>query len=361
MSKALIALALLACAGTASAQDFFNMLKKVLPQTQSAPATLQDAAPLAQAVGGLLGKDSMEEEIAVGRQLAGDLLGAVKLLRDDRLQAYVNKVGRWVASQTERADLAWYFGVLDSSDINAFALPGGYVFITRGLYARLGSEAELAGALGHEIGHIIMQHHIKVLKQSRMVGAASSLLGREIGGNSIGNAAAQNLLGNGAEAVARGLDKDAEFEADRIGVVLATRAGYSPFGLPAVLQKISRTSAGDSSVALLFKTHPSPQDRLSRLGDAMGDSFDRYADGKALPQRLAAIAGQGAVTASPAAALPAAPGTPLPEATASAGAQSPEAFCADRTNFISRNLCLRRECDRPEKKDLPFCVNLRGQ
>jgi predicted Zn-dependent protease len=359
MKKLLCAMLLFGCTGNALGQDFLNMLKNVLPQAPSAPAASQNAAPLTQALGGLLSNTSMEEELSIGRQLAGDLLGAVPLVRDDKLQAYVNKVGRWLASQTDRADLNWYFGVLDSSDINAFALPGGYVFVTRGLYARLASEAELAGALGHEIGHVIMQHHLKVLKQSRMVGAASGLLGQQVTQGGIGNAAAQNLLGNGAEAMARGLDKDAEFEADRIGVVLATRAGYSPFGLPAVLQKIGRSGATDSSVALLFKTHPSPLDRLSRLGDAMNDSFDSYADGKGLAERLYAVAGQTPVmnTQAPVPQPPAS----QPAAAAAGVVQSPEEFCADRGNFISRNICIRRECERPEKKTLPFCQALNSR
>lgn len=301
MKKILLAIILTGFVGTASGQGFLDMLKKVIPQTPSAESTPppSQASSITQMLGGLFGSTSKEEEVEIGRQLAGNLLGAVPLVRDDKLQAYVNKVGRWLASQTDRADVNWYFGVIESDDINAFALPGGYVFVTRGLYNRLGSEAELAGVLGHEIGHIIMQHHLKVLRQSQVVGAGSGLLAGQIRGGGIGNAAAQNLLGNGAEALARGLDKDAEFEADRIGVVLATRAGYSPYGLPAVLQKIGRANAADSSVALLFKTHPSPQDRLSMLGDAMSDSFDQYADGQTLPDRLQAIAGQAPVAGIP--------------------------------------------------------------
>lgn len=302
MKKLLAAMVLAGCIGTVSAQGFLDILKKAIPQAPSAPSTsnTSQASSITKALGGLFGSTSKEEEVEIGKQLAGNLLGAVPLVRDDKLQAYVNKVGRWLASQTERADFNWYFGVIESDDINAFALPGGYVFVTRGLYNRLGSEAELAGVLGHEIGHIIMQHHLKVLRQSQVVSGGSGLLAGQIRQGGIGNAAAQNLLGNGAEALARGLDKDAEFEADRIGVVLAARAGYSPYGLPVVLQKIGRSNATDSSVALLFKTHPSPQDRLSMLGDAMTDSFDKYADGQILAERLQAIAGQAPVAATPA-------------------------------------------------------------
>ena len=82
--------------------------------------------------------------------------------------------------------------------------------------------------------------------------------------------------------------KDAEYEADRMGVVLATSSGYDPYGLPTVLRKIARVNPGDASMALLFKTHPRPQDRLVHLGNSMKDLFDRYGDGKAIAERFAA-------------------------------------------------------------------------
>jgi len=254
--------------------DVLRQLQRPAPQQQAAPAP------------GLFSNTSADEEVQIGRQLAGDLLGAVPLVNDPKLQRYVNEVGRWVASQSDRPDLRWYFGVLDSADINAFALPGGYVFVTRGLVALLSSEAELAGVLGHEIGHVMLQHHLKVLKQSQMVDVTSNLVSSQVGGRGLEGAALQQLLGKGAEAVARGLDKNAEFEADRVGVVLATRAGYSPYGLPLALQKIAERNPRDASLALLFKTHPLPQERLEKLGDAMSDSFDRYADGKQLAERF---------------------------------------------------------------------------
>ena len=224
---------------------------------------------------------SNEEEIAIGRQIAGNLLGAAPLVRDAKLQKYVNNVGRWVASQSERPDLEWHFGVIDSNDVNAFAAPGGYVFITRGLYKLLQSEAELAGVLAHEVGHVIRQHHLKILQQSRLIDLGSQLVTKQVGGND----KVQNLIGSGAEIVSRSLDKDAEFEADRIAVVLATRAGYDSFGLPTVLQQIGHFAKDDGDVALLFKTHPHPDDRLAKLGTVMGDRFDGV-KGKTLEKRL---------------------------------------------------------------------------
>ena len=232
--------------------------------------------------GGLsLGGYSQEEEIAIGRQIAGNILGAAPLAKDDKLQQYVNRVGRWVASQSERPDLPWHFGVIDTNDINAFAAPGGYVFVTKGLYRQLNSEAELAGVLGHEIGHVIRKHHLKILQKSQLIELGGKLLSKQVGDN----ANVQKLIGTGAEISARALDKDAEFEADRIAVVLAGRAGYDPFGLPSVLQDIAQVSKDEGSVALLFKTHPHPNDRLDQLGQAIGDRLDRV-KGKDLEKRL---------------------------------------------------------------------------
>jgi len=205
-----------------------------------------------------------KEEIAVGREVAGRTLGAAPLVPDPELQAYVNRVGRWIALQTERPDLPWHFGVLDTPSVNAFAAPGGYVLITRGLYEMLASESQLAGVLGHEIGHIVQRHHVKVMQQSAAVSAGARAAQRDDRGILV-----NNLIGTGAEVLARGLDKSAEFEADRIGVVLAARAGYSPYGLVEVLHLLAARSAEDSSLALLFKTHPAPGERLTQLGDAL--------------------------------------------------------------------------------------------
>jgi len=213
---------------------------------------------------------SQEEEVAIGRQAAGNLLGAVPLVKDAKLQQYVNRVGRWVASQSERSGLAWHFGVIESNDLNAFAAPGGYIFVTKGLYRSLQSESELVGVLAHEVGHVIKKHHLKILQQSRLVDMGGKVLAKRVGENEH----IKNLIGNGAEIFARSLDKNAEFEADRVAVILAARAGYEPFGLPTVLQDIGHAAKDDNRVSLLFKTHPHPDDRLAQLGEAIGDRLD---------------------------------------------------------------------------------------
>jgi predicted Zn-dependent protease len=106
------------------------------------------------------------EEIELGEGIAAQLLGAAPLVNDPGLQRYVNRVGLWLALQSERPNLPWRFGVMDSDDVNAFALPGGIVLITRGLYERLRDESELAGVLGHEISHVVAKDQVKAIKKA---------------------------------------------------------------------------------------------------------------------------------------------------------------------------------------------------
>lgn len=240
-------------------------------QTAAAPQPAKQKVDPTQLGFALFGDYSLEEEVRIGRQIAGNLLGAVPLVRDDALQRYVNLVGGWVAQQSGRNEVSWRFGVLDTEAINAFAAPGGYVFVTKGLYRMLDNEAELAGVLGHEIAHVTQKHHLKVLKQSTLIGALGQAASRKAQGS---DPAVQNLIGNGAEIMARGLDKSAEYEADRVGIVFAARAGYDPWGLPNVLQGLAGLPSGDNRTSLLYKTHPHPADRLAELGGAVGGRFD---------------------------------------------------------------------------------------
>jgi len=249
----------------------------VAPTAPAAPATAQQK-PADQLLKALLsGNTSQEEELRIGQQISGNLLGVAPLVRDDGLQRYVNRVGRWVALQSERPDLPWHFGVIESDDLNAFAAPGGYVFLTKGLYKKLKNEAELAGVLGHEIGHVIRKHHLKLLQKSQAIAAFGSFFGGKLKNE---HEIVQNLIGNGAEIIARGLDKDAEYEADRIGLVLGARAGYDAYALPAVLAEIGHVAKSDKSVSLLFKTHPLPEDRLGQLSEAVGERLDGLAEGQ---------------------------------------------------------------------------------
>lgn len=254
---ALLALMATLASGAAFGESLRDQLSSKLPQSQRLLLAL-----------------TPEDEVRVGQQVTANLLGVAPLVNDDALQRYVNQVGRWLALQSERPELPWRFGVIESADVNAFAAPGGYVLITRGLYASLADETELAGVLGHEIVHVVERHHIDLLRKTAAIEQGRKTLEKQLKQDK--EALLKRLVGNGAEMFARRLDQDAEFDADRRGVALAARAGYSPYGLPAVLQKIAGVATDDDRVQLLYKTHPTPADRLRRLDRAMGTAFDQY-------------------------------------------------------------------------------------
>ena len=211
-----------------------------------------------------------DEERQIGRHLSGSILGASKLVDNADLQNYVNKVGLWVASQSDRPDIDWVFGVIDSESINAFAAPGGYVLITVGLYNELQTEAQLAAVLGHEIAHITENHHLNLIRKSMLVSEGGELAKDAAkGSGGIADGVIQNALGSGAEMMARGLDKDSEYTADNIGMGFAEKAGYTPIGMAEVAMTLANKPLDDSGMTLLFSTHPSPQDRLEILDIAM--------------------------------------------------------------------------------------------
>jgi predicted Zn-dependent protease len=231
-------------------------------------------------------------EAEIGNTAAAGILGAAPLVKDEKLQAYINQVGLWLALQTERPDLPWRFGVMDSDSVNAFAAPGGYVFITRGLLLRMHSEAELAGVLAHEISHVLKRHHLNAIQKNAQVGLVTNLMSAFSNDNgTLTGEAKKKLISVSSELYARGLDKDDEFEADKMGVVIAARAGYDPYGLPAVLQTLEAMNAQDSSLALMFKTHPTPQKRLELLDGLMTGTMDRYASQLLVADRFEKVVG----------------------------------------------------------------------
>jgi predicted Zn-dependent protease len=231
-----------------------------------------DVGQLAENVSGL--REVKEpEELEMGKGVAETLLGASPLLDDVQVQRYVNAVGRWVAQQSERPDLPWHFAVNSSAVVNAAATPGGNIIITAGMLRVLRNESELAGVLGHEVAHAVRKHHLTAMRK----GAFAGLLAQGMQAASQGSRNEQlvnAMIGPTKELYARGLEKADEFEADRMGVVLAARAGYDPWGLPNAVQTLSSIKPDDNAVALLFKTHPAPSARLERLAAAMGESFD---------------------------------------------------------------------------------------
>jgi predicted Zn-dependent protease len=237
-----------------------------------------DLTPLADA-GEKLAKGTAEtpvqEEEAIGRHMAGTLLGASKLSKAQLQQRYVNRVGRLLTLSSPRPQLNWHFGVLADNDVNAFAAPGGYVFVTSGLLDMLDNEAQLAGVLSHEIAHVTHKDYLKAMRSNNLLGAALDV------GSFVGNAAtngqasaqerefAQSVVNASKEVYARGLDKSDEYAADQAALQTMTRAGYDPYAYVVVMQKLEARAAKDSAMALLLQTHPSPTDRLAEMGETL--------------------------------------------------------------------------------------------
>ena len=228
-------------------------------------------------------------EIEIGRQLAAVLLGSKPLHPDMQLQRYVNQLGRWISLQSERPGLPWTFIVLDDTGYNAFAAPGGYVFVTKGLIDRCADEAELAGILAHEITHVTARHHLHAMHKTAQSGVFTQLVASQIKTNALGNLVASQFLALGRNLYARGLDQTDEFHSDRNGVALAARAGFDPYGLVAVLQQLRTATPDNPMFTLALATHPPAQARLDQLEQAMGKRLDGYAGAApvTVAQRLA--------------------------------------------------------------------------
>jgi predicted Zn-dependent protease len=238
-----------------------------------------------------------EQEIAIGHDAAATLLGASKPIDAAAVQDYVNKVGLWIALQSDRPGLPWHFAVVDSDDIDAFAAPGGFVFITRGLLLHMHNEAELAGVLGHEITHVVLKHHLNALQRAAkldLAGQAVQQGAAQEGYNSdLDNQLMDQVSGASRTLYSKGLDKDDELDADRMGVVLAARAGYDPYGLMAVLQTLAALDPKSGSMQLLLATHPSPDDRIAALSAAMtAGHMDKYGNQAEGQDRFEAVVKQ---------------------------------------------------------------------
>lgn len=251
-----------------------SLVRPAAPAAQPAPLQAVSGAARTGDLVQLLQQsiDQIDEprEIEIGRQLAAVLLGSKPLHADLKVQRYLNQLGRWISLQSTRPQLPWSFAVLDDPGYNAFAAPGGYVFVTRGLLERVGSEAELAGILAHEISHVTARHHLKAMQAKARAGLLTQALASQLNNNAGGALSAQ-LLALGRNLYASGLDQGDEYEADRNGVALAARAGFDPYGLVTALQQLRTAAPDDPLFALTFSTHPPAQQRLDQLTQAMGD------------------------------------------------------------------------------------------
>ena len=244
--------------------------------------TASDSAfNVAEASAGKTEMEQQEEELALGPEIAGRILGAAKLSPDDAAQQRVNRIGRWMASQTSRPDLPWTFGVIDSPEINAFAAPGGYILVTRGLYELLGSDDEVAAVLGHELSHVVQRDHYNVIRKQETSGAlqGAALDQVQAGGLAQGMAKAY-VAKHGASVMASSLDREAEYRADEAAEIYLARAGFNPLALYAVLQKMTALGTASGNLAQLYKTHPPLDERMDRIDRRGYASLEKYTQRK---------------------------------------------------------------------------------
>lgn len=210
---------------------------------------------------------SESREIELGTELHEQMLQQTPIYRDQDLQEYVNEVGQKLAAVSHRSDIAYTFTVVDSPDINAFALPGGYIYINRGLIAYLNSEDQLAAVLGHEIGHVTARHAVRqqAARQTNSVVSVAAVIATGVG--SLGETT--NLLGG---ALLSGYGRDMELESDGLGAEYLANAGYDPLAMVEVIGVLKnhedftkRTSSGAVSYHGVFATHPRNDTRLQQV------------------------------------------------------------------------------------------------
>jgi predicted Zn-dependent protease len=228
-----------------------------------------------------------DQEIQMGREAADDVAKSIGLYQNANLSRYVSELGGRLAAVSERKDLPWTFSVVDDATVNAFALPGGYIFVTRGILAYLENEAQLASAMGHEIGHVTAQHATTRLSKAQFVQLGvglTSLISPEIG----------NVGAAGMGVLFLRFSRDDENQADELGIRYAHRADYDVRQMPgvfAILKRVSEASGGDRLPSWL-STHPDPDERIANTtkriatldlskatGGADGEAYLRLIDG----------------------------------------------------------------------------------
>lgn len=213
---------------------------------------------------------SEQQELSMGAQGHKSILKQKKPYNNAALQAYVNGIGQTLAKQSHRSNIKFTFTVLDDPSVNAFALPGGYVYITTGIMAYLNSEGELAGVLGHEIGHVTARHGVK--QQSAGVASALliSVLSKKAG------AVSKDSIGQLSTALLRGYGRDHELQSDKLGAEYLARVGYAPENMIDVVSVLKAQEEFDKYQAKkegraprayhgVFATHPKNDVRLQQV------------------------------------------------------------------------------------------------
>ncbi len=212
---------------------------------------------------------SEAQEIQIGQQNDVEVRKEMGVYDDPALQQYVERIGMRLARASERPDLPWHFTVVDVPAVNAFALPGGFIYITRGILPYLDTEAQLAGVLGHEIGHVTARHAAQ--QYTRSTGAQLGLI---LGSILVPETrpfadAASSALG----LLFLKYSREDELQADRLGVRYASRAGWDPTGVPELLTTLGRIQAttDDRGVPNWMQTHPQPADRVQKVHGVVRD------------------------------------------------------------------------------------------
>lgn len=211
---------------------------------------------------------SEQEEIQIGRQSDAEIRAQMGVYQDPALQEYVKGVGARLVTAAHRPNLPWTFTVVDEPAVNAFALPGGFIYLTRGILPFLRDEAELAGVLGHEIGHVDARHSAEAY--SKQLGAGLGLAVAGILAPS--TQPLQGLAGTGLGILFLKYGRDAELESDRLGVTYASSSGWDPRGVPALLSTLGRLDEAAGSrrgVPNWALTHPPAADRVARVQEAV--------------------------------------------------------------------------------------------
>jgi beta-barrel assembly-enhancing protease len=199
------------------------------------------------------------DEIRLGQAVSEKVRARYGVVQDPAVHRYVTLVGMSLALSSSRPNLPWTFVVLDTDGVNAFAVPGGIVHITRGALALLNTEAELAGVLGHEITHVTEKHTVTAIRDGKVISFAADAT---LGDSSVFN----KLVDKTTEVVMAGFGRKEELESDELGIRLADKVGYEPHGLEGFLRRLSDRNKSASEKQGLFASHPEMKDRLDKLG-----------------------------------------------------------------------------------------------
>ena len=210
---------------------------------------------------------SEAEEIAIGQQQDAEIRREMGVYDDPALQRYVNDIGQELARVSHRPNLPWSFTVVDSPAINAFALPGGYIYVTRGILAYLDDESELAGVLGHEIGHVTARHAAQAYTRQAQAGIGLAILSIFVPAT----APFADLGSAGLSVLFLRHGREAELEADRLGVEYGSGVGYDPAGVPRFLATLARIhKLSERGVPNWLSTHPDPGSRVTKAEPVAG-------------------------------------------------------------------------------------------